>query len=175
MIQLVFAHKFGAFGAADGMPWPHISQDFKNFKARTEGTSLIMGAKTFASLPGKLKGRLHYVLTDRDRPGPVAKNGDIPDIPICADNLKSILENAHKYDTKYSVIGGKALLEQALPFADKVIVTHIDYTLDKPITQNLDNSFLRKLDKDFVQEEMHLYRDGTNTICENVLIKKLYF
>lgn len=175
MIQLVFAHKHGAFGAADGMPWPHISQDFKNFKARTEGTSLIMGAKTFASLPGKLKGRMHYVLVDPDRPCPVAKNGDIPDIPICTGNLKSILENAHKYDTKYSVIGGKVLLEQALPFADKIIMTHIGYDLDKEVTQHLDNSFFDKIDKDFVQEEVHLYRNGVNTICENVLIKKLYF
>lgn len=171
MIQLVFAHKLGAFGADDGMPWPHISQDFKNFKARTEGTALIMGAKTFASLPGKLKGRIHYVLTDRDRPGPVAKNGDIPDIPICEGNLKSILENAHKYDTKYSVIGGKALLEQALPFADKVFMTHIGYGIDKPVTQWLDNAFITKIESEFKQAEVHLYRNGVNTICENVYVK----
>lgn len=172
-VQLVFAKKELAFGAADGMPWPHISQDFKNFKARTEGTSLIMGAKTFASLPGKLPGRMHYVLTDHDRPIPVAKNGDVPDIPICKGNLKSILENAHKYDTKYSVIGGVALLDYALQYADQVIWTEINYRLDKEITQSLNLDFIQRIEKEFQSKEVHLYRDGINTICENVYVKRV--
>lgn len=174
MIQLVFATtEEGHFGADKGMPWRHISQDFKNFKDRTEGTSLIMGAKTFASLPGKLPGRIHYVLTDRNRPSPVAKNGDIPDILICEGNLKSILENAHKYDREYSIIGGADLLAKALPFADRVIMTTIydDYDHNL-VTQTLSDRFLFEIETEWAAIERHYHRISFYTQIEECVLVK---
>ena len=48
------------------LPW-HIPEDLKRFKALTMGKPMIMGRKTFESLPGLLPGRRHIVLTrDRD-------------------------------------------------------------------------------------------------------------
>ncbi len=53
-------------GRDGGMPW-HIPADLKRFKALTMGKPMIMGRKTFESLPGLLPGRRHIVLTrDRD-------------------------------------------------------------------------------------------------------------
>ena len=52
--------------ARDGqVPW-RIREDLQRFVAHTSGTPMIMGRKTFESLPGLLKGRRHIVLT-RDR------------------------------------------------------------------------------------------------------------
>jgi dihydrofolate reductase len=55
----------GVIGKDGGMPW-HISEDLKRFKRLTMGTVMIMGRKTFLSLPRLLPGRRHIVLT-RDR------------------------------------------------------------------------------------------------------------
>lgn len=52
-------------GSENSIPW-HISEDFQYFKRTTMGWPMIMGRKTFESLPGVLKGRPHIVVT-RDR------------------------------------------------------------------------------------------------------------
>jgi dihydrofolate reductase len=55
----------GVIGKDGTMPW-HIGEDLKRFKRLTLGTVMIMGRKTFLSLPRLLPGRRHIVLT-RDR------------------------------------------------------------------------------------------------------------
>ena len=56
----------GVIGRNGALPW-HIPADLKHFKAVTMGAPMIMGRKTFESLPGLLPGRRHIVLTrDRD-------------------------------------------------------------------------------------------------------------
>jgi dihydrofolate reductase len=55
----------GVIGRDGKLPW-HLPADLKRFKALTMGSVMIMGRKTFDSLPGLLPGRRHVVLT-RDR------------------------------------------------------------------------------------------------------------
>lgn len=52
----------GAIGKDGDLPW-HLPGDLKHFKEVTMGTTMIMGRKTFDSLPGVLPGRRHIVLT----------------------------------------------------------------------------------------------------------------
>ena len=52
----------GTIGKDGGMPW-HIPADLRHFKQVTKGSPMIMGRKTFDSLPGLLEGRRHIVLT----------------------------------------------------------------------------------------------------------------
>ena len=52
----------GVIGRGGKLPW-HIGEDLKRFKRLTMGTVMIMGRRTFASLPGLLPGRRHIVLT----------------------------------------------------------------------------------------------------------------
>ena len=54
----------GVIGRDGTLPW-HIPADLKRFKALTQGKPMIMGRKTFDSLPGLLPGRRHIVLTRR--------------------------------------------------------------------------------------------------------------
>ena len=62
-ITLVVARaENGVIGKDGGLPW-HISEDLKRFKRLTMGTVMVMGRRTFASLPGLLPGRRHIVLT----------------------------------------------------------------------------------------------------------------
>ncbi|MGJ3647422.1 dihydrofolate reductase [Sphingomonas sp. GlSt437] len=52
----------GVIGRDGALPW-HLPADLKRFKAQTLGRPMIMGRKTFESLPGLLPGRRHIVLT----------------------------------------------------------------------------------------------------------------
>ena len=52
----------GTIGKDGTLPW-HLPGDLKHFKAVTMGSAMIMGRKTFDSLPGVLPGRRHIVLT----------------------------------------------------------------------------------------------------------------
>ncbi len=52
----------GTIGHEGRLPW-HLPADLRRFKALTMGRAMIMGRKTFASLPGLLPGRRHVVLT----------------------------------------------------------------------------------------------------------------
>src|SRR5438128_246271 len=62
-ITIVIARaRNGVIGRAGKLPW-HIPADLKRFKALTMGTAMVMGRKTFESLPGLLPGRHHIVLT----------------------------------------------------------------------------------------------------------------
>jgi dihydrofolate reductase len=65
-ITIVLARAInGVIGKDGGLPW-HIPGDLKRFKQLTMGSAMIMGRKTFDSLPGVLPGRRHIVLT-RDK------------------------------------------------------------------------------------------------------------
>lgn len=151
MIQLVFAHNGYEFGAENGMPWQHISDDFKNFKKRTENTILVMGAKTFASLPCVLKNRTHLVVVDQNRLYPIAKNGDVAHFYISEKDFEQILQTHQTQPTIYSVIGGKNILEKALPYASKIVKTEIQLGFVPPekrikCTQWLDYKFLNEIE-----------------------------
>ncbi|MBP8235239.1 MAG: dihydrofolate reductase, partial [Rhizorhabdus sp.] len=55
----------GVIGRDGDLPW-RLPADLRRFKALTQGAPMLMGRKTFESLPGLLPGRRHIVLT-RDR------------------------------------------------------------------------------------------------------------
>ena len=65
-IVLIYARAAnGAIGLDGDLPW-RLPADLRHFKALTLGLPMIMGRKTFESLPGLLPGRRHIVLSRRD-------------------------------------------------------------------------------------------------------------
>ena len=54
----------GVIGKDNRLIW-HLSDDLKRFKSLTMGHAIIMGRKTFETLPKVMPGRVHYVLTGR--------------------------------------------------------------------------------------------------------------
>ena len=99
----------------------HLSADLKRFKKLTMGHPIIMGRKTFESLPGVLPGRPHIVVTGQDD-----YHVDSDHVTIC----HSIAEVMRKMDTNqdYFVVGGASLYAAFLPKADSLYVTEIDET-----------------------------------------------
>ena len=118
-IVLIYARAAnGAIGFEGRLPW-HIPADLKRFKALTMGKPMIMGRKTFESLPGLLPGRRHIVLTRRES---WEKDG--------AEHVRSVEEAlaAAKRDNETGeipVVGGSAIYDVFRPMAQRIEVTEI--------------------------------------------------
>ncbi|AWW73109.1 diacylglycerol kinase [Erythrobacter sp. KY5] len=118
-IVLIYARASnGAIGFEGRLPW-YIPADLKRFKALTIGKPMIMGRKTFESLPGLLPGRRHIVLTRRD-------SWDSQGAEHVCD-VDEALDAAKKgNDTgEIAVVGGSAIYDLFRPMADRIEVTEI--------------------------------------------------
>jgi len=102
----------------------HISEDLKRFKKITSNKKMIMGRKTFESLPGILPNREHIVIT-RDENFKV----DSDKVTIVHD-LNSLLEKYSKCEDEIFVIGGAEIYKQLLPYTKKIYLTTIDETFE---------------------------------------------
>jgi dihydrofolate reductase len=107
----------GVIGRDGRLPW-HLAADLRHFKRVTLGTAMVMGRKTFDSLPGLLPGRRHIVLT-RDT------NWAAPGAEVVHDVAGAL---AAAGDAPVSVIGGAEILALFEPRADAAELTevHID-------------------------------------------------
>ena len=121
-IILVLARaRNGVIGANGRMPW-HLPADLRHFKRMTKDRPMIMGRRTFDSLPGLLPGRRHIVIT-RD-----AEWGE--DGVEVVHSLEQALKIANA--PHVAVIGGAEIFQLALPLADRIELTqiHADYEGD---------------------------------------------
>lgn len=105
----------------DGKLIWHIPVDLKYFQDTTKsGTkTMIMGRKTFESLPYVLPGRKHIILTRNPD-----YRVDHPDVRVVHEyeDLKSFAEA----DEEYYLIGGGQLFQTMMPFADRLYITWVD-------------------------------------------------
>lgn len=114
-ITLVVARaQNGVIGRDGRLPW-HLPADLKRFKALTISSVMVMGRKTFESLPGLLPGRRHVVLT-RD-PGWSAPGAEV------AHGVEQALELAG--NEPVSVIGGAHVFALFLPLANRIELTEV--------------------------------------------------
>lgn len=114
IVLIVARAENGVIGADGRIPW-HVPADLRRFKQLTMNGPMIMGRKTFDSLPGVLEGRRHIVLT-RDRDW--ADDGAEP-VHSVEEALK--LANA----PHVSIIGGAEIYRLFLPHADRIELTEI--------------------------------------------------
>jgi dihydrofolate reductase len=124
-IGLVWAEAHdGVIGAAGGMPW-HVPEDLAHFKQVTSGSPVIMGRKTWESLPERfrpLPGRRNIVVT---RSAQWAADG-----AERAGSLGGAIEAAGT-DAEWTwVIGGGELFREAIALADRLEVTELDAAVD---------------------------------------------
>jgi dihydrofolate reductase len=119
-LHLIFARAAnGVIGYKDKLPW-HLPEDMAHFKRTTLGSPVIMGRKTWDSLPPRfrpLPGRLNIVLT---RQLDWQEDGT-----RCFTGLQEALEACAQHEHVW-VIGGAQIYAQAEPIADSAVVTEID-------------------------------------------------
>jgi dihydrofolate reductase len=103
-------------GRDGGLPW-HLPSDMKHFKELTTGGTVIMGRKTWESIPEKfrpLPERRNMVLSSRGMDAPGAE----------------VLDSLEAAGTDAYIIGGGATYAETLPLADRVYATEIAGAVD---------------------------------------------
>ncbi|AXB43344.1 dihydrofolate reductase [Amycolatopsis albispora] len=119
MIGLVWAQAANGVIGRDGtLPW-HLPEDLKHFRTLTAGATVLMGRRTWESLPPRfrpLPGRRNLVLSRTPQEG-VETFADLPAA------LAAVSGDAW-------VIGGAAVYRAALPYADRIVVTEIRESFD---------------------------------------------
>ena len=119
-IALIYARaRNGVIGKDNGMPW-RLPEDLAHFKRMTMGCPVIMGRKTWDSLPPKfrpLPGRRNIVITRQ--PDWAAEGA------IRASSLQDALALCGDVPQAW-VTGGAEIFRQALPIAHTAVVTEID-------------------------------------------------
>jgi len=132
--KMIFAYSAddNVFGNADKLPWSqHIKKDMQVFKEFTNNCVLVMGRKTFESLPCKLRGLPHYVITsEMNRSNITNKKGENPDfvhIDIESTCIAAAEYSAHPLNTTTDVciIGGASVLKDAAKFVDEAMITKV--------------------------------------------------
>ena len=121
MMTLIAARaRNGAIGKDGTLPW-HIPEDLKFFKRETLGGAIIMGRRTWESLPFKpLKDRLNLVVTSTlDLPGHA-----VPDLDAAIAAAR-----AAGYARIYG-IGGERVFHDLLPRADRLLITEVDTVVE---------------------------------------------
>ena len=117
MIALVVAYSRNrVIGRDGGLPW-HLPTDLRRFKELTTGGTVVMGRRTWDSIPERfrpLPGRRNIV---------VSRNG--VDAPEVARSLDEALEGGDRF-----VIGGGEIYAQALARADRIHATEVDAVVD---------------------------------------------
>jgi dihydrofolate reductase len=103
-------------GLKNDLLW-NISEDLRRFKRLTTGNTIVMGKRTWESLP--------------KRPLPGRKNVVITDIPeenfegaVAAYSIQDAIDKC-RTDTEVFIIGGGSIYRQFMPYADKLLITHV--------------------------------------------------
>ena len=123
MINLIVATDLNnAIGKNGKMPWGFVKADLLYFKKVTMGHPVIMGRKTWESLPESVKplpGRINIVVSRNTPCG-------IRDGVYYVISIEDALRIALAMDPDPFIIGGGQIYEQSLPYVERIFITRID-------------------------------------------------
>lgn len=107
----------GVIGLKNQMPW-HVPEDLKHFRNTTLGKVLVMGRKTYDSLPKKLDQRQIKI---------VSKTLDGHNV---IHDFEKFLKQYEKSPDKIFIAGGSEIYKQSLPYVSEMILSRIPNQLD---------------------------------------------
>ena len=150
-IHIIWAQDFeGGIGKNGQLPW-HISEDLKNFKKLTLNSTIIMGRKTWDSLPFKpLPKRRNIILS----------SSNIPNVEVYhnIDTCINTLQNESL--TKIFIIGGSSIYKLFFNYAHYLHITFVDIH-----TNGLDTFFpinLKSINQLFIKQSTEKLSDDAN-------------
>lgn len=117
MISIIVAvSEDWGIGKNNELLW-NISEDLKRFKSLTTGNTIIMGKKTWESLPRRpLPGRRNIVLTDNTK--------EIIEGAVTCYSIEDAVSKCSREEEVF-IIGGGSIYRQFMPVADKLYITHV--------------------------------------------------
>lgn len=124
MISLIAAvARGGVIGRAGGLPW-HLKDDFAYFVRLTTGKPVVMGRKTYESIPARFRPLVNRrnIVVSRDR------SWSQPGVEVASDMKSALALVADAPEVM--VIGGAEIYAMALPQADRLYLTEIDASVE---------------------------------------------
>ena len=132
----------GIIGANGALPW-RLSSDMKRFKAATMGKPVLMGRKTWQSLPRKpLPGRKNIVLT-RDASSQVEGGWVYTNLDAALAAARAMAEADGVGEI--CVIGGAQIYAATLPLADRIVLTEVNLAPEGDARLHLDLTDWREI------------------------------
>lgn len=140
--QILAVDEEWGIGKDNTIPW-HNKEDFKHFKETTKGGFVVMGRKTWDSLPKKpLDCRINVVISSHEIDGP----------NICSSQIDGVIEycNLHKQRNTF-IIGGGTIYKQTLSYTDSILLSRIKgkYDCDTFYDQSNLDEFVLNSTKEF--------------------------
>lgn len=148
MITLIAAiSKNNCIGRDNDLPW-HIPEDLQHFKDQTKGKIVVMGRKTWESIPEKyrpLPKRTNVV---------ISRNPDyvVPEGVFLFTDLEEAFD--HFKDQEIMVAGGGQIYTMSIPHADVLDITHVDQEIEDG------HAFFPEIDMSVWKEVERVDRDG---------------
>jgi dihydrofolate reductase len=117
--------KNGVIGVDNDLPWS-LRDDMLHFMRTTKGHVVVMGRKTYESMGRPLPDRINVVMTRQEGWG-----DDADGLRVAGDVESAISKAIEEAGTRglgetVYVIGGGAVYAACMPFADELIITHVD-------------------------------------------------
>lgn len=149
-IHIIWAQdSSGGIGSKNKLPW-HVSEDLKNFKALTMHSPIVMGRKTWDSLPIKpLPGRINYVLSSAAIDGTESFTSH--------EKCMDFLSKKHANEDVF-VIGGASIYSLFYPYASELHLTSISIESDNidtffPISANQIHKQFKTIEKKWLCDD----------------------
>ncbi len=136
-------------GRNNKLPW-HLPGDLQHFKQLTMGKPIVMGRRTWESLPGLLPNRRHIVVTRQSNYQ--AERAET------ASDLQHAIELAGDVE-ELMIVGGATLYKLALPLADQLYMTLVDADIEGDASfPKFDLSLWQEISRDhFPPDEKNSY------------------
>lgn len=94
----------------------HLKEDMQFFRETTDNHPVVMGRKTWESLPGKLKNRTNIVISRHDVAGADETISDLP----------AFINDYQNTDEEIFIIGGGSIYQEFLPYTKNLYLTEVD-------------------------------------------------
>lgn len=144
----------GGIGYNNKLPWSKIEGDLPRFKELTTGKKVVMGRKTFESLPVKpLPNRINYVLSKNPVHIEPGKPG------VMSFSKLELMSNV--IDDDCWVIGGAQVIDSCWDLINEIHLTRTDveYTCDTFIDlKRLENTFQLVSEQKFIDHTYQIYK-----------------
>ncbi|MBQ3432762.1 dihydrofolate reductase [Candidatus Saccharibacteria bacterium] len=131
----------------------HIKDDMKFFRETTSDHKVVMGRKTWESLPGKLPHRENIVLSSRDFDGP----------DLIIHDMEQFIHDHKDSSEEIFIIGGGSIYKAFLPYATTLYLTEVDASVPDA------DAFFPSFDK--TKYTKSLIKKGTENDLEYSIIK----
>ena len=148
LTQIAAIGKNRELGKDNTLIW-HFKEDMKFFRETTKGHTIVMGRKTFESLPGMLPKRHHIVIS--------RSNPKLPEGVEVFNSIDAFLEAYKEVDEEIFVIGGAQIYTQLLPYSNRLLLTEIDksYQADAFYPEFDPSLYSRTVLTDIVEDGVH--------------------